>query len=102
MMGLNNWTSKIDLATAMTQCIVYKAMCTDCNLTYIGVAQSMLKRRIVEHINGVHGQANENTPTLSTHMALQKHWQDIPPNEKLFPDQIRLKISLSILFQANL
>eukprot|EP00957_Ditylum_brightwellii_P181280 13809491-Ditylum_brightwellii.AAC.1 len=47
------------------------------------------------------GQANKNTSALSTHMVLRKHWQDFPLDEKSSPDQIRSKLSLNILFQAN-
>eukprot|EP00957_Ditylum_brightwellii_P152479 11606869-Ditylum_brightwellii.AAC.1 len=71
------------------QCIVYKAMYTDCDLAYIGVTQHMFKRQIAEHIFGAHGLANQNTSALSAHMALGKHWHDLPPNEKPSPDQIR-------------
>eukprot|EP00957_Ditylum_brightwellii_P090606 6900444-Ditylum_brightwellii.AAC.1 len=77
-------------------------MCTDYNLTYIGVMQQMFKKWIVEHITGACEQENENTPALSAHMVLRKQWQNISPNEKLSPDQIRSKLSLEILFQANL
>eukprot|EP00957_Ditylum_brightwellii_P199289 15191268-Ditylum_brightwellii.AAC.1 len=38
---------------------------------------------------------------LSAHMALHKHWPDLPPSEKPSPDQIELKLSLEILFQEN-
>eukprot|EP00957_Ditylum_brightwellii_P167499 12750289-Ditylum_brightwellii.AAC.1 len=37
----------------------------------------------------------------SAHMALGKHWDDLPPNEKPSPDQFRLKQGLQILYQAN-
>eukprot|EP00957_Ditylum_brightwellii_P172663 13143449-Ditylum_brightwellii.AAC.1 len=84
------------------QCILYKAACTDCDLTYIGVMQCMFKRQIVEHIFRARGLANENMSALSVHMALRKHWHNLSLNEKLSPDQIRSKLSLEILFQANL
>eukprot|EP00957_Ditylum_brightwellii_P080733 6139756-Ditylum_brightwellii.AAC.1 len=70
------------------QRIVYKATCTDCDLTCTGVTQCMLKRRVVEHISGVHRLANENTSALSAHIALGKQCHDLPPNEKPSPDQI--------------
>eukprot|EP00957_Ditylum_brightwellii_P140392 10696708-Ditylum_brightwellii.AAC.1 len=63
-------------------------MCTDCDLVYIGVMRWMFKWRIVEHISGVRGLANENTSALNAHMALGKHWHDLPLNEKPSPDQI--------------
>eukprot|EP00957_Ditylum_brightwellii_P044018 3340835-Ditylum_brightwellii.AAC.1 len=71
-MELDPWTSKIDPATAM----------------YIQNKMCMFKRRIVEHISGACGQANDNMSALSMHMAPQKYWQAIPPNDKPSPDQI--------------
>eukprot|EP00957_Ditylum_brightwellii_P200341 15273855-Ditylum_brightwellii.AAC.1 len=88
MMGSNHWTSRIDPAIVTEQCIVYKDVCTDCSLTYIGFMQCMFKRQVVEHISGARGHANENTSALSAHMVLGKHWQDPPLNEKPSLDQI--------------
>eukprot|EP00957_Ditylum_brightwellii_P204930 15341434-Ditylum_brightwellii.AAC.1 len=93
LMGkINNGIKSLDFKNRPCNCSVHTkkmAMCTDCDLTYIGVMQCMFKRQIVEHITGAHGQVNENMSALSMHMVLQKHWQDIPPSEKLSPDQIR-------------
>eukprot|EP00957_Ditylum_brightwellii_P051772 3926234-Ditylum_brightwellii.AAC.1 len=83
------------------QCIIYKATCTDCDLAYIGVMHCMFKWRIVKHISRGRGLANENTSALSAHMALRKHWNNLEPNEKPSPDQIRAKLSLVIIYQAN-
>eukprot|EP00957_Ditylum_brightwellii_P028597 2160793-Ditylum_brightwellii.AAC.1 len=101
-MGLNHWTSKIDLVTVTyrrkrncqcvfggkcrAQCIIYKATCTDCDLAYIGVTQRMFTRWIAEHISRERGLVNENMSALSAHMALGKQWHDLPPNEKPSPD----------------
>eukprot|EP00957_Ditylum_brightwellii_P044167 3351017-Ditylum_brightwellii.AAC.1 len=65
------------------------------------VMQRMFKRKIVKHISRVRGLANENTSSLSVHMALRKHWNDLAPNEQPSPDQIRSKLSLEIIYQAN-
>eukprot|EP00957_Ditylum_brightwellii_P068327 5186960-Ditylum_brightwellii.AAC.1 len=55
----------------------------------------------VENISGARGVVNENMSALSAHMALGKYQHGLPPNEKPSPDQIRSKLSLEILFQAN-
>eukprot|EP00957_Ditylum_brightwellii_P154579 11764764-Ditylum_brightwellii.AAC.1 len=71
MMGSNHWNSRIDPAPAT---YVQREM---------GCAYSM---ESADH--SAHGQANKNMSALSMHMALQKHWQDIPGDTKLSPDQI--------------